>query len=97
MQGKFNGKNQPYINYNNYEKFGLIENDLHRYETIKLFELFVKENDLEYNKETRNNFISNHFNEIVKYIDNSLLKGNKDRIKAMLRRIFNKSLIEISI
>ncbi len=81
--------------YNNYEKFGLIENDLQRYETTKLFKLFVKEYGLIYNKETRNNFISNHFNEIVEYIDNSLLKGNKDKIKEMLRKIYNKNLIEI--
>ena len=83
--------------YNNYEKFGLIENDLHRYETTKLFELFVKEYGFNYNNETRNNFVSNHFNEIVEYIDNSLLKGNKDKIKEILRKIFNKNLIEISI
>ncbi len=83
--------------YNNYEKFGLIENDQHRYETTKLFDIFVKEYGLNYNKETRNNFVSNHFNEIVEYIDNSLLKGNKDKIKEILRKIFNKNLIEISI
>ena len=36
--------------YNNYEKFGLIENDLLRYETTKLFKIFAKEYGLNYNK-----------------------------------------------
>ena len=83
--------------YNNYEKFGLIENDLHRYETTELFKLFVKEYGLNYNKETKNNFVFNYFDKIIEYIDYSYLKGNKDKIKEMLRKIYNKNLIEISI
>jgi len=83
--------------YNNYEKFGLIEKDLQRYETTRLFETFIKEHSLNYNKKTRNKFTFNHFKDIINYIDNSNLKGNKDKIKEMLREIYSKNLIEIYI